>query len=423
MKHYLFFTIVFFHCICLKAQTDNRYEALIAEASLFHLQKDYKNAITVFEKAFLLQQPDALNAYKTAGVYALDENKNEAFLYLNLALDKGWTENDNLLIDPYFDFLRNNFKNEWTLIVEKAKNKEMQYEKTLKFPALRKEINLMTINDQKLRFKKSQTNNAAQLDSINQEINNSDYKNLIRAKEIIKKYSWPKISEIGKDGENNFWLIIQHGDQDILFQRLALTEMKKLLATTEIDKENYAFLYDRVQCNLNYKQLYGTQVNWTENGKASGFRPILKEDLVDKRRSNLGLLPLKIYALNYGFQYSNIASEQASKNDRKDIEDASKLITEAQDFYKAKEFQKVYDNYNNASMILGGMSSLQNYDAALLFANIYNQNKEEQYRSIALDFLTLLFYRGDLSKKELLNQNEFKSFYSEKRWIEIFENI
>jgi hypothetical protein len=423
MKQYLFFTILFFQCIYPKAQTDNNYQSIIAEASLFHLQKDYKNAIQHFEKAFLLQQPDALNAYKAAGVYALDQNKNEAFQYLNLALEKGWTESDLLLIDPYFDFLRNNFKNEWIIIAKKAIHKDQEYGKTLKFPTLRKEINLMTINDQKLRFKKSQTTNSVKLDSINQEINNSDFKNLNLAKEIIKKYGWPKISEIGKDGENNFWLIIQHADQDIRFQKLALEEMKKLLGTAEIDKEIYAFLYDRVQCNLNYKQLYGTQVNWIENGKASSFRSIIKEDLADKRRSDLGLLPLKIYALNYGFQYTNISSEQALKNDVKDLNDASKLIIEAKNFYKFKEFQKVYDNYNNASMILGGMSSKQNYDAALLFASIFNQTKEEQYRSIALDFLTLLFFRGDLTKEKLKAQKEFKSFYSEKRWNEILDQI
>ena len=105
-----------------------------------------------------------------------------------------------------------------------------------------------------------------------------------RAKEIIKQYVWLKISQIGKDGQNNLWLIVQHADQDVLFQQTALKAMKKLQGTKEINMEIYAFLYDRVQCNLNYKQLYGTQVEWTDNGKASGFRPIVNEYLTDKLR-------------------------------------------------------------------------------------------------------------------------------------------
>lgn len=421
MKRYLAVILLFFN-FNSQAQTNN-YEALIAEASLLHLQKEYKNAIITFEKAFLLQQPNALNAYKVASVYALDQNKTEAFRYLNLALDEGWTETEALAIDPYFDFLRNNYNAEWQIIIQKAKLKEQQYEKTIKFPDLRKRINLMTIQDQKLRFAKSQTNNPNELEVLNQQINDSDFKNLNEAKEIIKKYGWPKISEIGKDGQNNFWLIVQHADQDILFQKLALSKMEKLIGTKEIDLENYAFLYDRVQCNLNYKQLYGTQVNWTQNGKASGFRPIIKEDLADKRRAEFKLLPLKIYALNYGFKYKNISFEEARKNDQKDLNDALELIKEATKAYETKEFQKVYDDYNNASMILGGMSDLQNYEAAVLFAKIYNQNGEEKYRSISLDFLTLLFFRGNLIKKKVLNQTEFKSFYTEKRWLDIISQI
>jgi len=421
MKRYLVILLLFFN-FNSQAQTNN-YEELIAEASLFHLQKEYKNAILTFEKAFLIQQPDALSAYKMAGVYALDQNKTEAFQYLKLALDKGWAESEALIIDPYFDFLRNNYDAEWQIIIQKAKLKEQQYEKTLKLPDLRKRINLMTIQDQKLRFAKSQTNDSREIEVLNQQINDSDFKNLNEAKEIIEKYGWPKITEIGKDGQNNFWLIVQHADQDILFQKLALSKMEKLMETKEIDLENYAFLYDRVQCNLNYKQLYGTQVIWTDNGKASGFRPIIKEDLADKRRADFKLLPLKIYALNYGFAYKNISFEEARKNDQKDLNDALQLINEAKKAYQTKEFQKTYDHYNNASMILGGMSDSQNYEAAVLFAKIYNQNGEEKYRSISLDFLTLLFFRGNLNKKKVLNQTEFKSFSTEKRWLDIISQI
>jgi hypothetical protein len=48
--------------------------------------------------------------------------------------------------------------------------------------------------------------------------------------------------------------------------------MEEPLAAGEVDLENYAFLSDRVLCNLNYLQHYGSQVNWTSAGMASGFR-------------------------------------------------------------------------------------------------------------------------------------------------------
>ena len=423
MKRCIFITLLVLNCLTSKSQKNYTYEKLIAEASLLHLQRDYKNAIPILENAFLIEKPDALNAYKAAGMYSLDENKSKAFQYLDLSLDKGWTEAEQLLIDPYFDFIRNNYPEEWKVITKKSQWREQEYEKTLLLPELRKQIIAMGIEDQKIRYSKIQTSDPAQLNELQRKINQLDFKNLSTAKEILKSNGWPKISEIGKDGAHNFWLIVQHADQDILFQKAALHEMEKLKGTNELDMENYAFLYDRVQCNLNYKQLYGTQVNWTQNGKASSFRGIVNEVEVDKRRIALKLLPLSIYALNYGFKYTPPTTVEALKKDKNDTESTLNLITDAKNNYRAKEFQKVYDNYNNASMILGGMTSAQNFEAATIFANIYNQTNEEQYRSISLDFLNLNYLRGDLFKNELLSHKEFRSFYSEKRFKEILESL
>lgn len=265
---------VFFFCsflfLNINAQSDSVYQTLIAKASLFHLQKNCKTAIEYYKQAFQIQQPDALTAYKTAGMYSLDSDANKAFYYLEIALKSGWTEADWLSFDPYFNHLRNAQPSKWKAIEHESFFKEKQYAQTLKFPSLRKQINLMTLNDQKLRYKRVETSNDSLLKIINQQIIQSDLDNLNKAKGLINKYGWPTISQIGKDGQNNLWLIVQHADQDVFFQQSALSLMEKLKGTTEINLENYAFLYDRVQCNLNYKQLYGTQVVWTSNGEASG---------------------------------------------------------------------------------------------------------------------------------------------------------
>jgi hypothetical protein len=281
----------------------------------------------------------------------------------------------------------------------------------------------MTLNDQKLRYKRIQSNNKSEIQTINRQIEQSDLENLNKAKEILKQYGWPKISEVGKDGQNNFWLIVQHADHDVRSQQAALFAMEQLKNTTEINLDNYAFLYDRVQCNLNYKQLYGTQVTWTNNGEASGFRPIIKENLVDERRSNFGLLPLKIYALTYGFTYNNVTPLQDKQNDSADLAYTQHLIDSAKYFYTVNEFQKVYDYYNKASMVLGGMTNEQNYEAAIIFAKIASVNNKQQYKDIALDFLNLLHLRRDLTMKQLENQPEFKTLHKEQRWTAIYEQL
>lgn len=422
LKHYVqTITLVFFFITQVTAQNDN-YDSLIAQAGLFHLQKDHKNAIASFEKAFAIKTPDALNLYKAAGVYSLDNNQKKAFEYLNLAIDNGWTEADWLAFDPYFDYLRQSFPKEWQKTKDKAYNKELEYQKKLKLPELRKQINLMTLNDQKLRYKRAQAKNADEIRELDQAINSSDSKNIEDSKAIIAKYGWPKISEIGKDGQNNLWLAVQHADQDVAFQRQALAAMEKLFKTNEISLEHYAFLYDRIQCNLNYKQLYGTQVVWTQNGQASGFRPILKENTVNERRNKIGLQPLSVYSKTYGFNYTSKTKEKAKQNDKADLEYTKKLIDSAKIAYHEKQFQKVYDYYNTASTVMGGMNEAENYEAATLFATIFNTTGEEQYRSISLDFLSLLHLRGRLPFKKLKHDQTFVKFHQENRWVAIIKN-
>ncbi|MFC4162453.1 DUF6624 domain-containing protein [Epilithonimonas zeae] len=420
IKLIFFCTLVY---ISSNAQSDNTYQSLVAQASLFHLQKNPEKAVQLYEKAFEIQQPDALTAYKVAGIYSLNQDSEKAFQYLKTSLFSGWTEADWLLFDPYFDNLKTNNSEKWREIETLAISQEKQYEKTLKLPALRKEINLMCLNDQKLRYKKSQNTDENLAKTIDQQINEADSFNLIQSKKIIKQYGWPKMSEIGKDGQNNLWLIVQHADQDVLFQNEALSEMEKLIGTKELNMENYVFLYDRVQCNLNYKQLYGTQVIWSGNGEASGFRPMIREDLANERREKLGLEPLEIYSLIYGFSYQPIDSKESAKRESIYNSQVKELLKNAKKAYNVKEFQKAYDDYNTASTFLGGMSNNDNIEASILFSKIAKIDKDEKYKSIALDFLDLLYLRGKLTITQLLKQSEFKILHQEQRWIDLLGKL
>ncbi|RYG47599.1 MAG: hypothetical protein EOO01_14610 [Chitinophagaceae bacterium] len=367
----------------LTAQSAYAYDSLTAKAGLFHLQRDAKKAIPIFEEAFIIRQPDALTAYKAAGVYALDSNAGKALQYLTAAIDSGWTEAGWLVNDDYFDWLKQTQKDQWDAVITKAVAKEKVFEATLQLPALRQRINTMTLQDQQLRYKRVQAKNKEERKIINAALAKADADNLLAAKEIIAQYGWPGISQIGKDGQNNLWLVVQHADMDVAFQRNALRAMKKLPGTKELNAENYAFLYDRVQCNLNYKQLYGTQVNWTSNGEASGFRSIADEHKVDDRRKKLGILPLHIYALTYGFKYTLPAKEHVIK--RESLEQASLKMGRDSGayYYRQQNFDKVYDIYNDASAVQGGMSSEDNYKAAILFAKIAAINKQEKFSSIS----------------------------------------
>lgn len=419
----LFFCFLVVLSNVASAQSEISHQSLLAQAGLLHLQKNYKEAIPLFERAFRLNQPAALEAYKAAGVYSLDSNADKAFQYLEQALSLGYREADWLSFDPYFDFLRTGSPNRWEALEKKAFELEKQYEQTLKYPLLRKQINRMTLKDQRLRYKRVQSESDSATKQIDGEIISSDQENLRRAKAILAKYGWPKLSEIGKDGQNNFWLIVQHSDGDILFQRKALAAMEKLKRSEELNLENYAFLYDRVRCNLNYKQIYGTQVVWSGNGTANGFRAILREELADERRKSIGLSSLKIYALTYGFNYENVATEQAIKNDSADRAYCKSQIDSARYSLKKKNFEDVDKYYFNASVVLSGMTNEENYEAALIFAKIAATTKEQKYKDLSLDFLNLLYLRGALKKQTILKEPLFKVLQQQKRWLDIVNSI
>ncbi|WP_461791204.1 hypothetical protein [Pedobacter sp.] len=139
--------------------------------------------------------------------------------------------------------------------------------------------------------------------------------------------------------------------------------------------------------------------------------------MTDELRQKIGLQPLKIYALTYGFAYHSISIEQSNKKEADYRAQVLSLLDSAKYYYTKKEFQKTYDFYNNASTFLGGMSNAENFEAATIFSKIALENKDEKYKSIALDFLDLLFLRRSINKKQLKQQSSFKILYNDPRWL------
>jgi len=89
-----------------------------------------------------------------------------------------------------------------------------------------------------------------------------------RIKALYKKYGYLGYHEVGEKASQDFWISIQHADNDVEFQQQMLKELKKEIAVNNASKAEYAMLEDRVQINLNKKQRFGTQVTYNEFGQA-----------------------------------------------------------------------------------------------------------------------------------------------------------
>jgi hypothetical protein len=105
-------------------------------------------------------------------------------------------------------------------------------------------------------------------------------------KEIIKQIGWPTVSKVGKEISSSAWLLVQHADHDVEFQKECL-ELMKAEPETEVSKKDIAYLEDRICVNEDCPQIYGTQ--FTE--KEGRFMPRVIENMenLNERRKSVGL--------------------------------------------------------------------------------------------------------------------------------------
>ncbi|MGZ3775576.1 MAG: DUF6624 domain-containing protein [Pseudobdellovibrionaceae bacterium] len=126
-----------------------------------------------------------------------------------------------------------------------------------------------------------------------------DAQNTDDLKELLKIYSWFKISEFGKKTDNQAWLIVQHADQDHAFQENILKILEQLFPLDETSPSNYAYLYDRVASSVDdlskrRPQRYGTQGHCVGPGQWEPW-PIENPDKVDELRKSVGLGTMEEY--------------------------------------------------------------------------------------------------------------------------------
>ena len=120
-----------------------------------------------------------------------------------------------------------------------------------------------------------------------------DASNTDELKKVLKVYRWITISAFGKEADRQAWLLVQHADQDIAFQRQVLVILEELYPKGETNPSNYAYLFDRVassphDVSQRKPQRYGTQGECMGPGQ---WGPFTSEDPghLDERRKGVGL--------------------------------------------------------------------------------------------------------------------------------------
>ena len=166
---------------------------------------------------------------------------------------------------------------------------------SVRMPRLRQELLKRVSEDQRIRNELIKKGIDHPDQALLDQMKRIDAINTARIKVIIKQHGWPGPKLIGRDGTDAFFLLAQHADP--AFQKKVLPLVQKAYRRGILTGQNYALFTDRVLVGSGKRQTYGTSARpfdeW--NGREPVFDPIEDEANVDKRRAEVGLMPLSEY--------------------------------------------------------------------------------------------------------------------------------
>jgi len=294
--------------IALVVLFGNSTLAQSTELSAKSLRKDGKLEASIEAyKADYIRSPDNWrNTYDLACAYALTFQKDSAFHYLNIALEKDtslWALADAdlyaLIDDP-----------RWSEIEKDQLKRNQGANSRLNEPEYTIKLLRLILKDQALNYYIHQARsyfmkegNAPQwyypVGAFQQKIIQENYDDLQR---LLDEYGWPKYSSVGKIAADAPLLVINHHKSDSV-RKLYLSYIKKMCFEKEGSCIEYAKIQDRILVNEDKLQIYGMQFRYNDKRDLEPF-PIIDPKHVDQRRAKIGLEPLQEYLkrkINYNW--------------------------------------------------------------------------------------------------------------------------
>ncbi len=116
--------------------------------------------------------------------------------------------------------------------------------------------------------------------------------------QVLKTFGWPSANRTDPQLAFNAWLLAQHADRTPKLQHCVLDLITQQMSTLR-ERQNFAYLTDRVRLADNQLQLYGTQVSVDEVQNKATPRRLADPANVDRRRTAMGLEPLAEYLKSF----------------------------------------------------------------------------------------------------------------------------
>jgi hypothetical protein len=283
------------------------YFHLVSIADSLHRAKDFKGAAATYNAAFAVFKGKGFvnDRYKAACAYARIGNIDSAYYNLfRIANKGGWSEYEFLVSDSDLTVLHSDVR--WNKLVNKVRNNKAAVEAHLNQP-LSQELEKIFDDDQKYRLlidsaEKISGKDSPQMDSLRKIIRLQDAKNLTRVTELIDKYGWLGVDDVGRKGHQAQFLVIQHSDIDTRKKYSPI--MREAMERGKAAASEVAMLEDKIMLDQSGRQYYGSQVKFNSADNTYELYPIQDEALVNERREEMGLSPLEDYLRQWGIQYS-----------------------------------------------------------------------------------------------------------------------
>ena len=291
MKATLTAILLFIFTLCFS----QNYKTLVGEADAFYKNKEYKKSVEKYTAAFSVEQKSPEDLYNAACSAALLGNNKVAFQWLQLALNKGWSNVNHLTTDSDLKSLHNDKK--WTQLVSDMQKvvdaREANYDKPLQAKLLALLEEDQNIRKEYIKAQKDYGNQSKIVDSLGKVMMHKDSINLGKVTEILDKYGWVGVDKVGGQANQTLFLVIQHSD--LKTQQKYLPMMREAVKNNNASSSALALLEDRVALGEGKKQIYGSQIGYDNNTNTEYVLPLEDPDNVDKRRATVGLGPLSDY--------------------------------------------------------------------------------------------------------------------------------
>lgn len=144
--------------------------------------------------------------------------------------------------------------------------------------------------------------NSSEIKNLFEVIRKKDSVNFIQVDEIVKRYGWLGVNDVGDTASATIFFVIQHSNFESRVKYLPI--MRDAVKKGKAKAKHLALLEDRVALEQGKKQIYGSQVGYNEFTLKYYVLPLIDPESVDLRRQEAGLEPISEYLESWNIQWS-----------------------------------------------------------------------------------------------------------------------